>query len=139
MRILVPVDGSSHAERALRNAIDAAVALPGTELHILTVVAPIPGPAAAFVPRSSIEDHHREEAEKALASARSMASAAGIGVVTGFAVGQIGDEIVDYARSYGCDRIIMGTRGLGSVAGLLLGSVASRVIHLSDVPVTLVK
>ncbi|MCJ9712965.1 universal stress protein, partial [Bordetella hinzii] len=38
-----------------------------------------------------------------------------------------------------CDRIVMGTRGLGAVGGLVLGSVAQKVIHLSPVPVTLVK
>jgi nucleotide-binding universal stress UspA family protein len=35
--------------------------------------------------------------------------------------------------------VVMGTRGLGAVTGMLLGSVATKVIHLSDVPVLLVK
>ncbi|MBM3556764.1 MAG: universal stress protein [Alphaproteobacteria bacterium] len=139
MRILVPVDGSAHAERALRNAIDAVVGAKDAELHILAVVAPIPGGAAAFVPRSAVEDYHREEAEKALAPARAMAQAAGVRATSGFAVGQTADEIVAYAKAHDCDRVIMGTRGLGSVAGLLLGSVATRVLHLSDAPVTLIK
>jgi nucleotide-binding universal stress UspA family protein len=43
-----------------------------------------------------------------------------------------------------CDQIIMGTRGLGAggvaaISGLLLGSIATKVLHLVDVPVTLVK
>ncbi len=42
-------------------------------------------------------------------------------------------------QKLGCDVIVMGTRGLSSVTGLLLGSVATRVIHEASVPVTLIK
>jgi nucleotide-binding universal stress UspA family protein len=47
--------------------------------------------------------------------------------------------IAQYAKEKGCDQIVMGTRGLGTVQGLLLGSVATKVIHLANVPVMLVK
>jgi len=53
--------------------------------------------------------------------------------------GQYGETIANYAKEKQCDRIVMGTRGLGAVGGLLLGSVARKVIHLADVPITLVK
>ena len=54
-------------------------------------------------------------------------------------VGEESETIVKYAREKGCDQIFMGTRGLGSISGLLLGSVATKVIHLSPVPVLLAK
>ena len=38
-----------------------------------------------------------------------------------------------------CDFILMGTRGMGAIAGMALGSVATKVVHLADLPVTLVK
>jgi nucleotide-binding universal stress UspA family protein len=47
--------------------------------------------------------------------------------------------VVRYAREQRCSLIAMGTRGMGSVANLLLGSVATKVIGLSGIPVLLVK
>jgi nucleotide-binding universal stress UspA family protein len=47
--------------------------------------------------------------------------------------------IAALAWELGCDLIVMGTHGMGSIAGLALGSVASKVIHLAGVPVTVVK
>ena len=43
------------------------------------------------------------------------------------------------ARDEGIKHIVMGTRGLGSIQGLLLGSVAMKVVHLAEVPITLLK
>lgn len=54
-------------------------------------------------------------------------------------IGPVAETIARIALEQNCDGIVMGTRGLGAVAGALLGSVASQVVHLSDVPVTLVK
>jgi len=46
--------------------------------------------------------------------------------------------IVDYAKENGCYQIIMGTRELGTLTGLLLGSVATKAVYLSEAPVELV-
>jgi nucleotide-binding universal stress UspA family protein len=54
-------------------------------------------------------------------------------------VGPLGPSIAGFAKQLGCDTIIMGTRGMGSVTGALLGSVSTDVIRCADVPVTLVK
>jgi nucleotide-binding universal stress UspA family protein len=48
-------------------------------------------------------------------------------------------ELVKYAEEKGCDGIIMGTRGLGPIGNLVMGSVATKVIHLTTLPVTLIK
>jgi nucleotide-binding universal stress UspA family protein len=47
--------------------------------------------------------------------------------------------LAKHAESKGCDLIYMGTRGLNAMSGLLLGSVATRVLHLAKMPVVLVK
>ena len=54
-------------------------------------------------------------------------------------IGDPATAIVKLARRLNCDLIVMGTRGMGKVAGLVLGSVATKVVHLADAPVTLVK
>jgi nucleotide-binding universal stress UspA family protein len=54
-------------------------------------------------------------------------------------IGAPADAILKFAKQRRCDQIVMGTRGLGAVAGLVLGSVAMKVIQLADIPVTLVK
>ena len=54
------------------------------------------------------------------------------------AVGHAAETIVAYSREKGCAAIVMGTRGLSSLPSLLLGSVATRVLHLAEVPVTLI-
>jgi len=53
--------------------------------------------------------------------------------------GEPGATVADAARRLKCRAIVMGTRGQGAVGNLLLGSVATKVIHLAKVPVTLVK
>ena len=51
----------------------------------------------------------------------------------------IAQTIANHARQLGCDQIIMGSQGRGALAGLLLGSVATKVIDLTQIPVTIVK
>jgi len=53
--------------------------------------------------------------------------------------GKAAEAIAQVAREEDIKHIVMGTRGLGSIQGLLLGSVATKVIHLAEVPITLIK
>jgi nucleotide-binding universal stress UspA family protein len=54
-------------------------------------------------------------------------------------MGNPAQEIVDYAREGNFSHIVIGSRGLGSLKGIVLGSVSSKVIQLADSPVTVVK
>lgn len=74
-----------------------------------------------------------------MAAARKLLDAAGVKYQHRIGVGDAAETIAAYAKEKGCDQIVMGTRGMGSVSNLLLGSVATQVIHLSPVPVLLVK
>ena len=141
MKILLPVDGSENALRATRFAISVAKAcVEPAELHLLTVQLPIlSGDVKMFVSQGQINAYYHDEGIKALASARAALDAAGVHYVFHIGVGQLAETIAAYAKDKACDQVIMGTRGLGSVSGLLLGSVTTKVIHLVDVPVTLVK
>lgn len=139
MKALVPVDGSENALRALRHAIKMAQDGALDELHILNVQPPVGGDVSTFVGSTTVKDYHREEAEKALASAKKLLDEAKIAYKAHITVGTPGECIAEIAKRHKVDKIIMGTRGLGSLGGLLLGSVATDVIKRADVPVTLVK
>ena len=54
-------------------------------------------------------------------------------------VGEVGDVVAHFVKDIGCDQVVMGTRGMGSVANLMLGSGANKVLQMVDVPVLLVK
>jgi nucleotide-binding universal stress UspA family protein len=64
---------------------------------------------------------------------------ANVGFETVVRAGQAAEAIAQVARDKGIEHIVMGTRGLGRIQGLLLGSVAMKVIHLAQVPITLIK
>ena len=57
----------------------------------------------------------------------------------GILIGEIAETITKDASDRHCDMIVMGTRGMGTIGSLLMGSVATKVVHLADVPVALVK
>jgi nucleotide-binding universal stress UspA family protein len=139
--ILVPVDGSENALRALRHVLSAESTCRHPErVHVLNVQPAVAsGVVRMFVAQSDIDGFYREEAEQALAAARAEVERANVPHVVEFRVGDIGETIARYARQEGCKLIAMGTRGMGSMSNLLLGSAASKVISLTSVPVLLVK
>jgi nucleotide-binding universal stress UspA family protein len=138
-RILVPIDGSDNALRAVAFAASVVKGRPDARLELLNVQVPVGGAVSMFVARSDIKGHHRDEGMKALASAIEAAKQSGVPFAHHIGVGQPGEVIAAFATELKCDQIVMGTRGLGSALGLLLGSVATDVIHHAACPVTLVK
>jgi nucleotide-binding universal stress UspA family protein len=140
LRILLPVDGSENALRAVDHAIKkAAWYKEPPEIHLLNVQHPLHGEVGMFLDADQVRAFHHDEGAKALASARELLDKAGIPYLVHIGVGNSAEVIVQYAKEKACDQIIMSARGLGSVAALLLGSVATKVIHLSEIPVLLVK
>lgn len=141
MKILVPVDGSKSSERAVAEAVVfIANSKAPVELHLLNVQLPIvSGGVRMFFKHDDIEAYYQDSGKKALQSACDQLDQVGTSYVQHVGVGPIGETIVTYAREKHCDHIIMGSRGLGAISGMVLGSVASKVIHLAEMPVTLVK
>lgn len=137
MVILVPMDGSEPALRALDHAIRKAGE--SGEIRVVNVQPPIPSSVGDFVGADAIRRYHEEEGEKALAEARARLDRAGVRYTAEIRVGQSAETVAQVARECGCDEIVMGSRGRGGFSGLVLGSVASRVLHVSPVPVTVVK
>jgi nucleotide-binding universal stress UspA family protein len=138
-RILVPVDGSDVALRALGHAMRLSRLIGEAEIHLLNVQPPITGSVSAFVGDENVAGFYREESENALAPAREVLEREGLPVHAAMRIGSTGQSIADYARELSCDQIVMGTRGLGGIGSLVLGSVATQLVHLAEAPVTLVK
>jgi nucleotide-binding universal stress UspA family protein len=142
MKILVPVDGSPASVRAVQFAIKQVKAGVGDHLIIVNVqnramLGVTEG--SALMPPSWLEKEEEKLAAEALQEAAAACREAGVTYATRSERGAIGTTIDRVTREEHADQIIMGTRGLGGVRGLLLGSVATQVLHLTDVPVTIVK
>ena len=86
-----------------------------------------------------IEKAQQIEAKKLLKSACALLEKAELKYIQHAETGPIARTIVDYAKTHACDSIVMGSRGMGAFANLVLGSIANQVVHLTDIPVTLVK
>ena len=138
-KIVVPVDGSDNALRAVRVAIDRARAT-GAALHLINVQLPITsGNVRMFVSQELISRYYEEEARNALAPAQALVDAAGMRCEQVTRIGHPGQEIAGYADAQTDDEIIMGSRGMSLLGNLVLGSIATKVIHAAHVPVTVVK
>jgi nucleotide-binding universal stress UspA family protein len=140
-RILVPVDGSDVALRALDYAV-RLVRLIGegeAEIHLVNVQPPMTGSVGAFVGSENVARFLQEESDNAMAGARQLLEREGLPVHAVMRVGSAGEAIAVHARELPCDEIVMGTRGLGRIGSLVLGSVATQVVHLAECPVTLIK
>ncbi len=139
-KILLPVDGSRCSDRAVAYVIALARQGAALEVHLMNVQVLIESAyLRRFVTQEMIDTFHQQGTDAALKPATAMLSVAEVPYHRVAAVGHAAETIARHATEYGCDWIVMGTRGMGSVGSLVLGSVATRVIHLAEVPVTLVK
>lgn len=133
-KILVPVDGSHHALRAVAQALERADA----EVHLISVQVPLDGNVRSFVDNGSVQSFHREEGLKALAQARELLAAAGRPDHHHVVVGHPAETICRFATEGHYDEIVMGTHGRTGLMQLVMGSVARDVSEHSPLQVTLV-
>ncbi len=141
-KILVPVDGSSNSIRAVKFALEEAKHAP-VSIHLLHVMAAFDdyGMMRAYISKSQGDRLMRARAAEILKRAAAPVQKAKVDFKTHIAGGntEVASRIADAARRLRCHSIVMGTRGMGSLGNLVLGSVATKVIHATRVPVTLVK
>ncbi len=143
--VLLPVDGSDNSTRAVDAACQQVAYGPTVMVHLLNVQPPVnSGLVKNHLSQDLVDKFHQQLGQNALESARAQLKDAGIAYTSHVEVGDVAQTIARYVRDLHCDQVIMGTRGLGSggvgaISGLLLGSIATKVLHLVDVPVTLVK
>jgi nucleotide-binding universal stress UspA family protein len=143
MKILVPVDGSPASIRAVRLAIDHVKAQRAEASLILVNVqnfSTVGFPEGTeIMPAAWIAEKEESAAREALKEAVAVCREAGICYLTRAERGGVAATINRIAREESVQHIFMGTRGLGGVRGLLLGSVTTQLLHLVDIPTTLVK
>ena len=136
-RILVAVDHSEISDRAVVAARDLAVLSKG-EVWVLHLRERETAPKVGVL----VPDETTDDANTAVAAAVDLLGQAGVkahGEVRHTIFGYAAREIINDAAEVGADVIVMGSRGRGELAGLLLGSTAHKVIHLSDRPVLVVR
>lgn len=142
MKILLAVDGSSYSLDAVRHLIEHADWYRGPlRVDLVYVNPPLPysGRVSGVVGKGQIERYHQEEGEAALAGAKKLLDAAGVAYTTHIHTGPVAETIVRLSKLRKCDLIFVGTHGRTAAGSLLLGSVANKVLHLSTVPVLLVR
>lgn len=156
--ILVPLDGSGHARKALELAADLAAGA-GARMHLVHVLLRGPVPeqirklsdkpgrlepplvvGAAYIEASLPRDVLEDIAAKVLEEGRRVATEKGVKEVeTAWVEGDPARAILEQAAASGADMIVMGSRGLSNLKGLLVGSVSHKVQHLFEGTVVTVK
>ncbi len=140
LKILLPVDGSDNSNKTVSEFIqllDWYKEKP--ELHLLNVQYPLDGNVSLFINQTDIKQYHQDEGLKSLQSARDLLDQAGVSYQHHITVGDPAQMIVRFAVEKQYYQIVMGPRGKGSIQGMLLGSVTSKVMQLSSLPVLLVR
>jgi nucleotide-binding universal stress UspA family protein len=141
MKILFATDGSPHALAALQALVDRLDRFRDpAEILLLHVHPPLPhGAAAAWVGKDAVARYYDEEGEAALAASRELLTKHRAAFTATKLVGDIAPTIVAHAEAGGCDFIAMGAQGHNALTNLVLGSVATKVVALSAIPVLLLK
>jgi nucleotide-binding universal stress UspA family protein len=138
-KILVPIDGSEHAQKAVEFASNVAMQNEAT-IHLLHIISStkIPKDVIDFVKSERIEEppttaYLQIVGNQILGKAESEAKERGLKKVEKNVMkGDPAEVIIDYAKEGDFDMIVIGSRGLGGVKGLMLGSVSSKVCHATD-------
>jgi nucleotide-binding universal stress UspA family protein len=136
-RILVAVDHSEISDRAVVAARDLAVLSKG-EVWVLHLRERETTPKVGVL----VPDETTDDSNSAVAAAVDVLAQAGVKAhseIRNTIFGYAAREIINDAAEVNADVIVMGSRGRGDLAGLLLGSTAHKVIHLSDRPVLVVR
>jgi|TARA_B100001105_G_C22385740_1_gene441863 nucleotide-binding universal stress UspA family protein len=134
--ILVPLDGSANSFRGLDTAINMARQCKATitGLYVVSMAKP-----RTNDPITSLEKIFLEHAQKIMKKAKLKAAQKGILFFDMVSYGDDGNRIVDIAKRKNFDLVVIGSRGMGAVKEIFLGSVSNYVLHKSKKPVLIVK
>lgn len=150
MKFLVAIDGSQASEHALAKALIFAAPLQ-SEIILLTVVEPLSSyvpevmmPTGDWVGWRGLPDIEMERkilnaGQALLQKAQDICQASHLDTSTRLETGQPRDVICSVAKEENVDLVILGSRGLGSIERLMLGSVSDYIVHHCVAPVLVVR
>ena len=142
VRMLLAVDGSDAARRATERLVeDSRLYREPVEVELVNVRLPVPNMRltnSTIVTREMVESYYQEEGGEALRGSRELLDAAGMAYTSHILVGEVAESIVKHAMVTSCRMIYIGTRGMSAFANAVLGSIATKVVQRSPVPVLLV-
>ena len=137
-KILLAVDGSEHALHAAKVAGDLVRSVKAKELLIVIAYEPVP----AYLGEPNLQkaiDIRMHESRDVLQEAENMLGKIPAEIYSELVEGKIADAIINVAETRNCDLIVMGSRGLGRLAGALLGSNSQKVVSEAPCPVLIVR
>jgi len=136
-KILVPLDGSEHSIRALKNAIQIAKKFDGTIIliHVYTVSSFAITPAQVYNYVQAIQ----ELGNSILEEGQKLVKAEGVPVETKLQEGQTIEKILETITKEKINLVVLGSRGLSKLKGIIMGSVSEGVTKHSPCPVLVVK
>ncbi len=140
-KVLAPFDGSASSLRAVQYLVDFSRSFGDLHVHLVNVQSE-PRFYGNYVSPDMLEQLHAgalDHAAELNAKAAALLQEAGIKYDTHEVMGEVVSEILNLCRQHHCDTIVMGTRGQSGLKNLVMGSVASHVVHGAEVPVLLVK
>ena len=136
-KVLVPMDDSDMAQKALEFALEAHPEADITVLHVVGEPSLFFGEAVGLALADQIEEVAKERASAVFDRAREIAGEHGAEIETQYAFGQPARAIVRRSENY--DVVIMGSHGRDLRSRILMGNIARRVSRRSPVPVTIVR
>ncbi len=141
MRIGIAIDGSENSLRALREAIRLGNMMkePASLLLINVHLSALISPVARGIDRKQIESYMDQIAEEELADAKRIVADAGLSAEIVKGHGEVAPTILQTIKNEKLDLLVVGGKGRSSVTDLLLGSVTTKLISLSPIPVIVVK
>jgi YjbE family integral membrane protein len=138
LKVLIPVDGSPNALKAVQHVAHDCINNGMREVHLLNVRTPLTQHAARFISKRDRAAYHRAEAEKALTPARALLERFGVPYAAHMELGDKAQVIDRVAQRLRVDQIVMGTARKNSFTRMIEDSVSNRVLELARVPVAIV-
>jgi nucleotide-binding universal stress UspA family protein len=137
--ILVAVDGSPHSLNGVRHAAEIAKGL-SARLELVNVLPPILlSPSVYAETIAKLEEGNRQNAQELLDRAKKVATGLGVEADTVMVTGAPAEALSDLAQAARVWGVVIGAKGHGAVARVLLGSVTDRLVHICSKPVLVVR